>query len=302
MSERPDLERALRIWLDDGPTTMPERVVAVVDERTKRQSQRPSWRIAWRQIAMNSYAKFIVGMAAVLIVAAVGFAGFSLGSNGSGGPEAVASPTADPTPTPSPTPETSAAPTIAPDPPAVSFKGALPAGWSLDSGANWAGTTNVQLSFSTSNDDAWTMLELLPNRFAMAADCTLMPAPGVQTTAKAITETLESRTGLLASGTGPVTIGGLTGRQLDVGIDPSLGPTCTDAEGSRYTPLLGYFAGRDWLYNGLVANEVARIIVLDASNGRNVVLVTSASDRATFDRHIAEAEAIIDALQFDTGG
>lgn len=248
---------------------------------------------------MNAYAKFIIGAAAVLIVVAVGIASFSLGSSTVGGSAQTPAATA----TPAPTPATSAAPSpsVLGEPPEVTFGGALPADWTVRAGANYAGTTNIQMAFSTDPEDAWMIIELQPNRAAMAADCTLGPEPGVATDATSIIDALATRVGLLAEAPSPAAVGGLTGRQVDLQVDPAVGPTCS-GESVGYTPLLGYFAGSDWLFHGLSPDgEVARIIALDATDDRNVIVVISAADAATFDANIDDAMAIVDGLQFDVG-
>jgi Tol biopolymer transport system component len=47
MNERSDISRVLQHWFDDGPSTMPDRVVDVVADRIARESQRRPWRRAW---------------------------------------------------------------------------------------------------------------------------------------------------------------------------------------------------------------------------------------------------------------
>jgi hypothetical protein len=302
MTDDPDLERVLNVWLDGGPTSMPDRVALVVADRTARQSQRPSWHVAWRQITMNAYAKFIVGAAAVLIVVAVGFAAYTAGSNpatvGGAVPSATVAPTAAPTPAPTPGPSATATPLA--DPPTVEFVGSLPEGWSVRGGANWAGTINIQLAFDAGGETDGMHIELLPNRAVMAADCTLGPQPGVETTATAITDALATRPGLIAGPTTAAAVGALAGHQVDVRVDPAVGTACPD-EGSGFTPLLGYFAGPDWLFIGTQPDEVDRLIALDVSDGRNVVVVIAAPNAAAFDHHIDDAMAIVAGLVFDVG-
>ena len=48
MNDHSDIERVLATWFDDGPSTMPDRVVDVVADRIGRQSQRRAWRLDWR--------------------------------------------------------------------------------------------------------------------------------------------------------------------------------------------------------------------------------------------------------------
>jgi hypothetical protein len=113
-TQRPDVDRALRHWFEDGPTLMPDRVVDGIEARIARQPQRRTWRLQGRPF-MSSYAKLAAGMAAVLIV---GFMGWQLlpRNSGVGGPEPTTLATPVPTvATPSPTLATPS-PTLAPFP------------------------------------------------------------------------------------------------------------------------------------------------------------------------------------------
>ena len=69
MSERSDLGNVLRVWLEDGPSTMPDRVVDVVADRIHRQPQRRGWRLRWRLTPMNTQLKVAGGLIAAVIVA-----------------------------------------------------------------------------------------------------------------------------------------------------------------------------------------------------------------------------------------
>lgn len=97
-------DRTARAWLEDGPVTMPDRVLdAALDEIHLTPQRRAAWP-AWRAPMNSTLSKAIVGIAAVLVVAVVGF---NLASNVSpntvGGPAATASPTPAPSATPAPT-------------------------------------------------------------------------------------------------------------------------------------------------------------------------------------------------------
>jgi len=94
MSADRETTRVVRSWLDEGVTRLPDRVLdAVLDQVPTTPQRRHLWS-AWRLDQMNTYAKLIVGVAAVLIVAFVGYQ--FLPSNGGFGGQ--------PTPQPSPTP------------------------------------------------------------------------------------------------------------------------------------------------------------------------------------------------------
>lgn len=110
-----DPDSILAGWLDEGPTRLPEttRRAIQVAIGTSQQKRRRTW-LPWRTSSMNGYARAI---AAIAIVALVGFAGltFFRGSSGPGGvgpspappasipPSSTASPSSSPSIAPSPT-------------------------------------------------------------------------------------------------------------------------------------------------------------------------------------------------------
>jgi len=71
-TERPDFGRALRAWFEDGPTVMNDRVVDDIAVRIARQPQRRTWRLRGRPF-VTTYAKLAAGLAAVVLVAVVGW-------------------------------------------------------------------------------------------------------------------------------------------------------------------------------------------------------------------------------------
>ena len=73
MNEHTDIERVLERWFDDGPSTMPDRVVVVVADRIDRQRQRRPWRLPWRPPRCPSDPQARRRSAAVLLIALVGY-------------------------------------------------------------------------------------------------------------------------------------------------------------------------------------------------------------------------------------
>jgi dipeptidyl aminopeptidase/acylaminoacyl peptidase len=75
MNERSDISRVLQHWFDDGPSTMPDRVVDVVADRIARESQRRPWRRAWtgrRGIRPGlAFAAVVVLLIVALVAAAL---------------------------------------------------------------------------------------------------------------------------------------------------------------------------------------------------------------------------------------
>ena len=116
MTTQRDIERLLDDWLAEGPTQVSDRVVDQVADRIGHQSQPPAWRLSWKDSPVNRYIKPLAAVAAVAIVAVVGWkvVGYPSGS-GIG-----ASPTPTPTELPRPTSTASPAATPSPTGPVVS--------------------------------------------------------------------------------------------------------------------------------------------------------------------------------------
>jgi len=124
MSNHPDPDRSIARWLvAEAPDHAPERLLeasrALVSSTAQRRSLRPVRRIQ----AMNSYAKFAIAIAAVLVVAVVGI---NLGP-GLNTISSVASPTSSPLPSPTVSPSAAPSQAGAPQPPVV-FTGTIACG------------------------------------------------------------------------------------------------------------------------------------------------------------------------------
>jgi Tol biopolymer transport system component len=67
MTEHSDISRVLRHWFDDGPSTMPDRVVDVVADRIGRQPQRPTRRLPRTRRPASVNARIAAAVAAIVI-------------------------------------------------------------------------------------------------------------------------------------------------------------------------------------------------------------------------------------------
>ena len=94
MTHQRDIDRLLDHWLSEGSTQSPDRVVDAVAERIERVPQQPAWRLRWKERPVNSYLKPLAAIAAVVLVAVIGFGLLSANNKGVGGPSA--SPTSSP--------------------------------------------------------------------------------------------------------------------------------------------------------------------------------------------------------------
>lgn len=309
MNERSDLDRVLRHWFDDGPSTMPDRVVDVVADRIGRQRQRPAWRLLWRPYEMNTIIKVGAALAAVLVVAVVGWNLLPAGTPSIGGPGS---------PSPSPSVSQSVAPTATATPPWDSISTRAPCGELGCGGPLTAGTyasKALQPAVSYTLTDPWVNLrdwpvffqlypDTLANRALAASDkyapyILILPGPTkvspsaacagegtisdeVEVDAAGFTDFMASRQHLSVSEPVSVTISGLTGRQVDVGFKPGW-TGCLPG-----TPIGMTHAQTDRF----------RFIVLDTPDGKSLLITLwSPTD---FDTFLAAAMPVVQSFEFAT--
>ena len=131
-----------------------------------------------------------------------------------------------------------------------------------------------------------------------ADSCGASPATNVGRAARAITDWLAAAPGVVASDPNPVTIGGLSGWQVDVTIDPSWTITCSET-GSQ--PMRALFtdskpgAGFQW---GVQADDHLRLFILDLGDGRALLVDIQARTKADYDALVEEATTIVESFEF----
>lgn len=208
MNERSDIDRVLRHWFADGPSEMPDRVVETVADRIGRQRQRRAWRLPWRPFDMNSSIKIGAAIAAVVVLAIVGWnllPGRSTGVGGQPSPSASPSPTASPTPSPSPTPRSARM--------VVQQK---PISWTADLPANWA--DNGWFTTPSQGPAGPTGIAVgTPGAINVPSD----PCDGIgkvsdSKTPADVVAALESRTDLVISDAIDTTLGGYPAMRVDI--------------------------------------------------------------------------------------
>ena len=140
MTTDQDLGRLLDLWVAEGIDEVNDRVLDTVEAQIGKHRQRPAWRLSWRDARVNMYVKLAAGLAAVAIVAVVGY-NLLPGGSPSGGP--VGSPTTAPTTAPTGSPAATGPVALAEGvlaggryridlsfiDPGLSVVGDIPAGW-----------------------------------------------------------------------------------------------------------------------------------------------------------------------------
>jgi hypothetical protein len=106
MSTRPDLDRSIAEWLAaEASDRAPERLLEASRARIRITRQRRAWLPAWRIPRMNNTVRLVAAVAAVVVVALIGYQLLVAPNVGGPGPGPVPTeePTLAPTPTPIPT-------------------------------------------------------------------------------------------------------------------------------------------------------------------------------------------------------
>ncbi|MGW4929108.1 hypothetical protein ACWEOH_08135 [Agromyces sp. NPDC004153] len=143
-------------------------------------------------------------------------------------------------------------------------------------------------------------LNVFPNIEAAAEDCSDAAAPEVGWTADDIVGTLATRRGLSTEEPVPITVGGLSGQQIDLVIDPDWTANC--GGGGPYVPILYSQGFISW---GAEPGEQWRIIVLDVAGlpsgmYATVMIVVYSAAAEGWDDHLAASTEVIGSFEFDT--
>ncbi len=302
MTQQRDIERLLDAWMRDGPTLAPDRVLEVVVDRIERHGQRPAWRLDWRHLGMNTTFKLATALTAVAIFAAVGYNLLPRGSTGIAGPEPTPSPTASPAASPSATPPW--------DDAGIGQCGVLGCGGPLRAGSYTSRSLNPAVTYTLHTDwvnvrDWPEFFQLYPdtpaNRMLAAAGqypphIVILPGPTTvspsaacaedapsdrtEVDAARFVEFLTTRENLATTGPVPVTVGGLTGQQIDASLEPGW-------TGCLPGALLG---------ESLTQLDRIRYIVLDTPDGGSLMIRLRAP--TDFDAFFAEAMPVVETFEF----
>jgi hypothetical protein len=310
MTSERDIKRVLDHWFTERPTQVADRVLDEVADRIARQPQQPAWRASWRDFHVQSNLKLVLGAAAVIVIAVAGFAVLQPRSGSNVGGAVL--------PGPSPSPVASASPSTAPSPSAGAAFPAWFPGSSEGAGILPAGsqTTRTFLAGSTftvpegwvndadnpfqyslfpdspaneTNYPDWQdtvqnmlLTSVVPNNMFAICDATGLFQGS---TAAEIVDGIVANEALSTSDPVDVTIGGLSGRQVDVQISPDWSGTCAPPQEPQ----------RHWMGQRL------RIIVLDRPVAGTIGIGIGSKYAADFEAFLAEAMPIIESWQFELG-
>jgi len=175
--------------------------------------------------------------------------------------------------------------------PAVTFT--VPDGWEA------ASDTPSYLQLRPFGSDVLG-IHLFRNPVAASQDpaCPSQPEPGVGSTSSELVSWIRGRPGLVVSNPAMVTVGGLPGVSIDVGIKDGWTQSCSFANGSPTVPLFnGAAAGYHWIVAG---NERLRLYIVDMPGGGTVVIDVDAYDGNQIDGLIAQALPIVKGMTFAT--
>ena len=126
--------------------------------------------------------------------------------------------------------------------------------------------------------------------------CTTKPEAGVASDAKSLAGWVSARPGLTATEPEPVTIGGLSGYEVEASIADSWTSSCPFANGAPSVSLLANDSGSiRWVVFG---TEKVRLAFLDVPGGGTVTVNTSATDGSIYPGLINEVAPVIASLEF----
>ncbi|HSL77437.1 MAG TPA: hypothetical protein VK867_10860 [Candidatus Limnocylindrales bacterium] len=302
MTKERDIERLLDRWFSERQTEVADRVLDDVADRIGRQPQQPAWRVSWRDPHMQTNLKTLLAAAAVIVIAVVGFAVIRPGSTSNVGGAATPSPSATAPAAPSTSPAASAVfPQWYKNSEISAAAGILPAGkvtsrafapratFTVPEG--WVNDLDVNIGYGLFPDiDANEVEyaksgEIAQGIFMVSVESPYFFCEAWEKTPGTAAERaafLVASDAFVVSEPVDVTIGGLTGKQVDVRLDPDR-PTAT-CPGDPAAVDLG--------------DQRTRVTYLDTPSG---IIAISAGSKYSADHEafLADAMPIVESFQFD---
>ncbi|MEW5990075.1 MAG: hypothetical protein AB1736_01865 [Chloroflexota bacterium] len=299
MTKRSDIERVLDLWLDDGPTHVPDRVFDEAVAAVYRAPQRSPWRLRWRNLTVNT--RLLAASIAVLaVVAVVGVGLYAL--------RPTDNTATTPTPTPTVTPEVTSAPTSsACQPSEPGCRGALASGihfsdqlvtplrYSVPEG--WRKELDVPgaLNLVANGTTPETFIAVWPDWQIMSqSDCANRPEEGLGRGVSDLVTFLVDHPGLVASPPEAVVLGGLPGIVLDIRRDEAWTGPCPNAV-NLFTHQ-GTINDIGW--QDVSGSRVNRLWLLDGPDGHVTNVAIEAPNDEAFDAFAEIATPVIESIVF----
>jgi hypothetical protein len=297
MTSERDIERLLDRWFTERPTQVPDRTLDGVADRIARQPQRPAWRLLGKDSPVTTYFKPLLAVAAVVAIAIAGIA-LLRPPSGPGTPTITPTPSAQPTPAATDAPSPSA--TFAYPPAAImpagshatkvflpAFTLTVPDGWINDGDAVeyyslFPDTPANRAEFERTGNPANSMV--IASRLARPWFACEAWEDNRGATAAEMAAAVSGNEALLTTGLVDVSIGGLSGKQFDVRLNPDWTETCPDG-----------------MPASVLADQRTRAIFLDGPGSRVLVLFVGSPHAADHEAFLAEAMPIVESFQFDLG-
>jgi hypothetical protein len=311
MTQQSDIERLLDIWFRDGPDQAPERVLDVVVDRIERQGQRPAWRLDWRRYTMNPNFKIAAAIAAVVIVAVIGYNLLPGSTSSVGGPVITPSPSA----TVSASPSASAA-TIDCEDQLPGCEGPLAAGVhhtnQFAPGFSYETTSPVLGAWLNVIDqpgimkidqgnpnDPYALLWSDPVITDQSVPCSANPDPTRGHRATDWIAFLTSHPGLVASEPVPVDFGGITGQQVELAVADTWTTTCPNHNAHYVTLLTQPVQGQPGGEYGLGSDQRVLMTVVDVGAKTVVIQSYGPLSPTLFASATAPVRQVISTFRFD---
>jgi hypothetical protein len=304
MSTDRDVNRIVRSWLEEGVSALPDRVLdTVLDQLPATPQRRAPWPVR-RFGEMNSFTKFAVAAAAVVLVAFVGLRLLPGQGNIGSVPSPSASPASSPTQAPSPSTASNKnfvgsfvpGTTYVINDPCCTPSGGL----SLMPGTGWYSIDSVILGKNVLGDPELYDVYLSPQRVdnLYTGGCRWRGTaldPPVGPTVDDLATALVAQAGPGASPPTPVTVGGHPGKKVELSIPEGLDVNTCDSDGDFpifgrwYTGGMLNFGAAPWTYGDAQHNTV---YIVDVDGTRQVIDTmylpgTSAANLAELDQVVA---------------
>ena len=298
MNRSPDVDLVLRDYLADDGLTAPDYVLDIVEGRISRQPQRRTWPFQGRTNVTTQF-KLIAGLAAVVLVAIVGYNLLPRQPGVGGRATPIPSPTAAPSATPTDSPAATGTIRLEPLPasaPSLTIEVTLPADWgAYDS---WmllgpepvgAGTGEVKIAFTAAeglHSDPCQWDHLGNGDPYQQGDLEVGPTVEDLASALAASDAYETTTPT------DVTLGGFPGKALDLELSPDISEC--DVEGG-VDPRRFVFSGAE-SRGFTVMGEATRsqVSIVDVNGVRLIAVLMSYP--GTSDADLTAAQAILDSL------